>query len=81
MQGRAKGDWNYQLQSGGQTKDIHTPSGNIKGLTMIEADKNIQGDAKEFTWSGANNASVLISSSWYREDLSQYLINKKRANV
>ena len=76
MQGRAKGDWNYQLQSGGQTKDIHTPSGNIKGLTMIEADKNIQGDAKEFTWSGANNASVLISSSWYREDLSQYLINK-----
>ncbi|KTF08867.1 glycoside hydrolase family 3 protein [Pseudoalteromonas sp. 10-33] len=76
MQGRAKGDWNYQLQTLGDTKDIHTPSGNIKGLSMIEADKNIQGDAKEFTWSGANNASVLISSSWYREDLSQYLINK-----
>ena len=76
MQGRPNGDWNYQLQNAQQTKDILTPVGNIQGLSMIEADKNIQGDAKELTWSGSNLASVLISSNWFREDLSQYLLNK-----
>lgn len=76
MQGRAKGDWNYQLQTEQETKDIQTPVGKIQGLSMIEADMEIQGDAKEFTWTGSNHASALISSTWYREDLSQYLINK-----
>ena len=64
MQGRAKGDWNYQLQTEQETKDIQTPVGKIQGLSMIEADKEIQGDAKEFTWTGSNHASALISSTW-----------------
>ena len=76
MQGRAKGDWNYQLQTAEQIMDVQTPTGKVPGLSMIEADKDIQGDAKEFTWTGSNLASALISSTWYREDLSQYLINK-----
>ena len=75
MQGRPNESWNYQLRSKGITKDIHTPTGQIAGFTMIEADKDIQGDGKEFTWDGTTDVSVLLTSDWFRRDLSQYLLN------
>ncbi|XQW85835.1 glycoside hydrolase family 3 N-terminal domain-containing protein [Thalassotalea piscium] len=75
MQGRPNERWSYQLRSGEMIKDISTPTAKIDGFTMIEADKIIQGDAKEFTWDGTKDVSVLVTSGWFREDLSNYLSN------
>ncbi|WP_441004361.1 glycoside hydrolase family 3 N-terminal domain-containing protein [Pseudocolwellia agarivorans] len=78
MKGRTNENWNYQLRTKNLQKDIHTPIGKVDGFSMIEADKDIQGDAKEFTWDGTNDVAVYITSNWFREDLSNYLFNNSR---
>ncbi|WP_111979224.1 glycoside hydrolase family 3 N-terminal domain-containing protein [Algibacillus agarilyticus] len=74
MKGRPLHNWNYVLRNTSERKDIYTPVGKIDGLSMIEADKAVQGDAKEFTWDGSQEASIYVTSGWYREDLSNYLV-------
>ncbi|WP_440874129.1 glycoside hydrolase family 3 N-terminal domain-containing protein [Thalassotalea sp. PLHSN55] len=76
MKGRTHESWHYQVRTNQETLDVHTPMVTTKGFTMIEADHQIQGDAKEFTWHGNQAVDLVISSSWYREDLSGYLANQ-----
>jgi beta-glucosidase len=78
MRGRTNDNWQYQLRTNGVTTDINTAITQIDGFSMIEADKNIQGDAREFTWDGNNDVAVLVGSNWFREDLSNYLYNNSK---
>jgi len=73
MEGRPGENWNYQVRLGDSKQDVFTPSVRTDGFYMIEADQVVQGDAKEFSWSGKEEASIALTSSYFREDLSNYL--------
>ncbi len=73
LEGTLSAPWQLQVRHNDQQSFLDSDRADIGGVAIMEADKKVQGDAREFRWHGEAPATVAVSSPWYRLDLSPYV--------
>lgn len=73
FKGKITQPWQVLLSSLGNTVFPSASRHSLAGISVMEADKALQGDAKEFRWTGESMAIGGFSSPYYRHNLEDYV--------
>ncbi|TQV69906.1 glycoside hydrolase family 3 protein [Exilibacterium tricleocarpae] len=74
--GRPAAPWMFGLSDGREQKNLTGASGGIDGGAIAEADKDTQGDARDFIWHGRGRTTISLHAGHERPDLSNFLASQ-----
>ena len=73
--GKVSNPWLMMLQNDEVKEFPGASRASIGTIAMMEADKLVQGDAREFRWNGDGMGLVGFSSTWFKANLTAYVLS------